>query len=99
MSFVVFINGVLMIVFGLMMALVALFFPATRADFTDAAMVSTVAGILLCLAVANRLTEFRRLHAFLLTASIWITGAAVGGLPLWFWQLSPATPSSRRCRA
>jgi trk system potassium uptake protein TrkH len=46
-------------------------------------------GGFVMLAVSNRLRDFRTLHAFVLTGTIWITGAAAGAVPLWVWQLSP----------
>ena len=88
MSVVVFSNGALLMVLGVLMAADAMIFPATWSDFVLSALVSCFAGCLLCLTVTHRLNDFRRVHAFLLTGTIWITGATAGALPLWSSHLS-----------
>ena len=71
------------------MAGLAAIYPATREVFLLSAIVAGLAGGMVSLAVSHRVKDFRRLHTFLLTGSIWITGATAGALPLWLWQLSP----------
>lgn len=89
MNFVVFINGALVLGLGLLMALTGALFPDTRGVFLSSAFVAIPLGGALCLTVTHRLMPVHRLHSFLLTASVWITGAAMGALPLWLWRLSP----------
>lgn len=71
------------------MAGLAALYPATRELFLLSALLAGLVGGLVALAVSHRVTDFRSLHTFLLTGSIWITGATAGALPLWLWQLSP----------
>ncbi|OWU83849.1 potassium transporter TrkH [Oceanicola sp. 22II-s10i] len=89
MPFVLFINGALLGVMALAMALIAALFPETRPEFLEGAMLAGLLGAAICLSVVNRLGPPRRVHAFLLTASVWITGATAGAFPLWIWYLSP----------
>lgn len=88
MNFVIFANGAVMVLLGGLMIMTAAIFPDTHRPFLDAALVSGFTGALVCLAVSHRLTGFRLPHAFLLTASLWITAALAGALPLWFWGMS-----------
>lgn len=88
MKFVLFINGALLVAMSMLMVADALIFAATRAEFTTAALIAGTVGGLICLAVFGHLNDFTRLHAFLLTGTIWITAAAAGALPMWIWQLS-----------
>lgn len=74
---------------SVLMAGLAAIYPATREVFLPSAIVAGLAGGMVSLAVSHRVKDFRRLHTFLLTGSIWITGATAGALPLWLWQLSP----------
>jgi len=89
LNFVVFSNGILLLGMSFIMAVLAAIYPATREAFLLSALVAGLFGGLVSLAVSHRVTDFRRLHTFLLTGSIWITGATAGALPLWLWQLSP----------
>ena len=89
MSFVIFTNAALMIAMGGLMGIVGLLFPDTRWVFLSSGLVVALTGGFVVLAVSNRLRDFRTLHAFVLTGTIWITGAAAGAVPLWVWQLSP----------
>ncbi len=82
-------NGILAVGMALIMAALGALFPETRTLFLTSALLAGLAGGLVALAVSHRVMDFRRLHTFLLTGSIWITGATVGALPLWLWQLSP----------
>jgi trk system potassium uptake protein TrkH len=88
-SFVIFTNAALMIAMGGLMGIVGLLFPDTRWVFLSSGLVVALTGGFVVLSVANRLRDFRTLHAFVLTGTIWITGAAAGAVPLWVWQLSP----------
>lgn len=89
MNFVVFVNAMLLIGMAALMAVVGMIFPKTAGEFLTSSILVGLMGTLLSLAIAHRMSDFRRLHTFLLTGSIWITGATAGALPLWLWQLSP----------
>ncbi len=89
MNFVFFANAILLVAMGVLMALVGLIFPDTREVFFSSAVLTALVGGLAALSVTNRLEGFRHLHAFLLTGSIWLTGATAGALPLWLWELAP----------
>ncbi len=88
MNFIVYANAVLLMGMGALMALVAALFPETREEFLVASLVTSLSGALISISVSHHVTDFRRLHIFLLTGSIWITGATAGALPLWLWQMS-----------
>ncbi|MGC9369412.1 MAG: TrkH family potassium uptake protein [Paracoccaceae bacterium] len=89
MNFVLISNGILLVGMAMIMAVVGALFPATRGVFLVSSLVAGLIGGLIAVAVSHRLSGFRRLHTFLLTGTIWITGATAGALPLWLWQLSP----------
>lgn len=89
MNFVVFTNGALLIVMGAAMLLDAIIFPATRTEFLVSALLTAPLGAMICVSVFHALSSIHRLHSFLLTASVWITGATAGALPLWIWSLGP----------
>ncbi len=88
MTFVVFINSLLLLAMGTLMALNSLLFPANRVVFGEAAILTLTVGALLCISTMNRRGELTRLHSFLLTGSTWITAAAIGAVPLWLWGVS-----------
>jgi trk system potassium uptake protein TrkH len=88
-TFVIFTNAALLIAMGGLMGIVGLLFPDTRWVFFSSGLVVALTGGFVMLSVSNRLSGFRTLHAFILTGSIWITGAAAGAVPLWVWQLTP----------
>ncbi len=87
MNFVVFANGAVLIFTSILMALDALIYPDTAAVFLRAALIATIVGVSACLAVASRVADFTRRHTFLLTATVWLTAAVAGALPLFFWSL------------
>nr|WP_245216430.1 TrkH family potassium uptake protein [Sagittula salina] len=71
------------------MALLGLLFPDTRGLFMEASVITGFPGGLAVLALWNRPRDFSRLHSFLLTGTIWVTGATMGAVPLWLWQMMP----------
>ncbi|WP_375262244.1 TrkH family potassium uptake protein [Palleronia sp.] len=89
MTFVIFINGILLLGMGVLMGVNALIFPLTRSVFLEAAVLTVVAGACLSLSTSNRRGRLNRLHSFLLTGTTWITAASAGAVPLWIWGLSP----------
>lgn len=89
MTFVIFINGILLLGMGVLMGVNALIFPLTRAVFVEGAVLSMVVGACLSLSTSSRRGRLNRLHSFLLTGTSWITAAIAGAVPLWLWGLSP----------
>lgn len=89
MGFVLFINGLVLAALGLAMGGIGLFFPEARQHFFAASIATGFVGTLICLATSPRMHQFHRLHGFMLTASVWLTAAAAGAVPLWLWRLSP----------
>ncbi|MGR3572622.1 TrkH family potassium uptake protein [Brevirhabdus sp.] len=89
MNFVIFVNGLLLVAMAALMAVDGLFFPATETLFMESAVLTGTVGVSICLASATRLEQLHRLHTFLLTASVWVTGAAAGAFPLWMWNMTP----------
>lgn len=90
MSFVVFINGLVLIFFAVLMGIDALIFPDTAEAFGFAAILVGTIGILLSLASSSSYLGLGRLHTFLLTSSVWFLAAIAGAVPLYMWSLSPA---------
>jgi trk system potassium uptake protein TrkH len=90
MSFVVYINGLLLVFLACCMGAVALMFPDTGEVFLTSFLLTGTFGLFLTLATSQRRPELARLDAFVLTTTVWLTGAIAGALPLWYWQLSPA---------
>ncbi|MGR3757112.1 MAG: TrkH family potassium uptake protein [Tranquillimonas sp.] len=89
MGYVVFINGSLLIFASVLEGFDAVFFGATRGDFAAAALVTATIGACLCIATSDRRDTIERRHTFILTASLWLTAAAAGALPLILWGLDP----------
>ncbi len=88
MNFVVLVNGFVLVGMGILMGLDAALFPASRALFTEAALLMVTVGLCVSVAASARLRRPRRLHSFVLTSSVWLTGATAGAMPLWLWDLS-----------
>lgn len=89
MSTVLLINALAALFEALLMLIDAALFPATAALFVESAgIVATIGGAVFLIAV-SRNDRFTRLHGFLLTATVWITAALAGALPLWLWGLTP----------
>jgi trk system potassium uptake protein TrkH len=89
MSFVVYINGLLLVFLACCMAAVALMFPETAEVFLTSSLLAGTFGLFLTLVTWQSRPTLLRLDAFVLTSSIWLTGAVAGAVPLWYWQLSP----------
>ncbi|WP_229861813.1 TrkH family potassium uptake protein [Pseudodonghicola xiamenensis] len=89
MSFVVFINSVAMLAMAGLMALTALIFPSTAGVFGESFVLTGLLGGAAALAGARSSHDMAPAHGFLLTASVWMTAALCGALPLMIWQLSP----------
>ncbi|MBT9383684.1 TrkH family potassium uptake protein [Pseudooceanicola sp. CBS1P-1] len=90
MSFVVHVIGLLLALFGGLMFADAALFPETARIFLTGGVLVVLIGASLALSTSARLHELNRLHAFLLTAGMWIAAATAGAVPLWLWKLSPA---------
>ncbi|MEX2520038.1 MAG: TrkH family potassium uptake protein [Paracoccaceae bacterium] len=88
MSFVFFVNGLTLILAAAFMALTAILFQETATLFAESALIAGAIGALICLASQGTPDAVRRVHAFLLTASVWMTAALAGALPLMISSLS-----------
>ncbi|MDK3017473.1 TrkH family potassium uptake protein [Pseudodonghicola flavimaris] len=89
MSFVVFINSVAMLAMSGLMALTALLFADSTPVFVEAFILCGLLGGAVALAGARSQHDLEPQHVFLVTASVWMTAALCGALPLMVWQLSP----------
>lgn len=89
MTFVAFINGIVMVAMAALMGLNAILFPETAPVFAKAFVLTGLLGVLVAIASAHPHGTLRPSHGFLLTASVWMTASVCGALPLLFWQLSP----------
>lgn len=89
MSFVFFVNGLVLVFLALIATGIALVFPGTRALFGETAILLGLAGALVAIASSSRLEDLSKRHAFILTGSVWITAAAGGALPLFLFGLVP----------
>ena len=88
MHLVFFTNGLLLIGMSAVMAAIALLLPDMRPVFMEAAVLTALVGVSLAAALARPPGGFRRVHTFLLTASLWAVATLAGALPLWLWNLS-----------
>lgn len=88
MSFVIFVNGVALIFAAALMGLTALLFPKDAYVFGMSAFMTAAFGLLITLATARATPDLRRVQGFLLTASVWLTAALAGALPLYLSSLS-----------
>ena len=89
MNFVVFSNASVMLLFGAVMALLAVIYPATASDFAEAAFLCGTVGTMLLIASRRDTAEVTRIHGFLQTTTVWLTSSLVGALPLIMWGMSP----------
>ncbi len=87
MNFVIFANGAVLIFTAVLMILDALVFPETRGLFLRAGLGVMAVGGSICLAVYASVGDFTRRHTFLLTATVWLTAALSGSVPLYLWSL------------
>ncbi|WP_238366849.1 TrkH family potassium uptake protein [Mesobacterium pallidum] len=90
MSAVIFVNGLTIVLFGGLMVLCNLLYHDTGGAFLEAGLCALAMGGALLIVSAGRLSRLKRLHTFLLTASVWMTAGTVSALPLWLWRMSPA---------
>lgn len=88
MNFVMFANGAVMVFFAALMVLDALIFPDTAKAFLSAGAMVFVLGASICFSVLSRVGDFTKRHTFLLTATVWLVAALVGGVPLYVWSLT-----------
>ncbi|MCU0909862.1 MAG: TrkH family potassium uptake protein [Rhodobacteraceae bacterium] len=88
MVFIAFVHGLILVVSGIFQGMIGLVFPATREVFVESGALLVLAGGLLVIVTHDRPMRLGQRMAFLLTASVWITAAAAGALPLWLWGLS-----------
>jgi len=87
MKLIVFINGLVLVFGSVLMAVDAVLFGATAAVFYPAALLTFTTGLCLCLVSYSSFAGFRARDTFLLTASVWMTAAAFGTLPLFMWSM------------
>ena len=88
MGFVIFVNGLVLLFFAALMLVDGVLFNATGPVFVEGATLAGFVGAGLCLAAWNRISGLRRVHAFVITSTVWITAAVAGALPLYFWQMT-----------
>lgn len=88
MLFIVFVHGLILLVFGLVQAAIGAVYPETRSVFLESGGLLVLCGALLLLVARDRYAEPKRRQAFILTASVWITAASAGAVPLWLWGLT-----------
>ncbi|NVO27510.1 TrkH family potassium uptake protein [Donghicola sp. C2-DW-16] len=89
MYYVVFMNGVVLAFFGVLMGVTALFFHSTAGVFLLAGLLTSFLGMMLAIVSYRPDMEMERLDAFVMTSTVWMTGAIAGGVPLWMWGLTP----------
>ncbi len=89
MSFVAFVNGIVLMFLAGLMGVDAVLFPETRPVFTTAFVLTGIVGAMLAVAASAASPALNRLHTFVLTTSIWLVAALAGALPLYLWSLPP----------
>ncbi len=88
MTFIIFVNGLILIFFAVLMGIDALIFPDTAEVFGFAGLLTGAFGAMLSVVTASSSYRgIRQLHAFLLTSSVWLVAGMVGAVPLWMWNL------------
>jgi trk system potassium uptake protein TrkH len=90
MTFVVYMNGLLLVFMGSCMGAVSAMFPATTEIFLTSGLLVGTFGLILTIVTWQKRASLTRRDAFVLTSTLWLIGAIAGALPLWLWQLSPA---------
>jgi len=88
MRLIVFINGFILILGAVLMALVALVFMNESGVFLLASLLTVALGGMLCSASYTDFPELELRDTFLLTTSVWFTAACFGAFPLYLWSLS-----------
>lgn len=88
MTFVAFINGIVMMAMSALMALTAVLFPGTAQEFTEGFVLTGFLGTVVTIASAHPRLDLRPRHIFPLTASVWLLAALCGALPLYLWQMT-----------
>lgn len=78
MSFVFFVNGLVLVFLAVIAAGIALVLPTTRGLFGETTIILGLTGAFVAIASSSRLEDLSRRHAFILTGSVWITAAAAG---------------------
>ncbi len=88
MRLILFINGLILTFGGVLMLVVAAAFGNESGVFLQAALMCGGIGALFSLVSYGEFNTLRASDAFLLTATVWITAACFGMLPLYMWSLS-----------
>ncbi len=88
MRLIVFINGLILIFGGVLMAVVAIVFGNESGVFLLTSALSITLGALLALASHCDFPDLQTRKTFLLTATVWLTASAFGMFPLYMWGLS-----------
>ncbi|HHI71917.1 MAG TPA: TrkH family potassium uptake protein [Rhodobacteraceae bacterium] len=88
MRLIVFINGLILVFGAILMGVVALAFGNASGVFLLASVLALTLGAMLALASHCDFPDLRTLDTFLLTATVWLTAAGFGMLPLYMWNLS-----------
>ncbi len=88
MLFIVFVHGLILVVFGAALGVIGALYPETRGHFLLAGVLCGFVGALLATVTREGHGQLQRRHTFLLTATVWITAATAGAFPLWLWGLT-----------
>ncbi len=88
MRLIVFINGLILVFGAILMFAVAIIFANVSGVFLMSSLLTATFGSMLCLATWSDFPELKIKDTFLLTASVWISAAAFGALPLYMSSLS-----------
>lgn len=88
MRLIVFINGLILVFGAILMFGISIIFANTSGVFLISSLLTATFGAMLCLATWSDFPELAIKDTFLLTASVWLSAAAFGALPLYMWSLS-----------
>ena len=88
MRLIVFINGLILVFGAILMAGVAVLFANVSGVFWISALLAATVGAMLSFASYTDFPDLRVQDTFMLTATVWLTAAAFGALPLYMWSLS-----------
>jgi len=85
---IIFINGLILIFGGVLMAVEVVAFGNESGVFLLASALTVTLGVLLSVASHCDFPDLRTRETFLLTATVWLTASAFGMFPLYLWHLS-----------
>jgi trk system potassium uptake protein TrkH len=89
MNFVIYVNGIVLMFFTILMTVDAAIFRDTSKEFLTAAIIVGLFGAMVTIASKTKFTALKKTQTFVLTTSVWLMAAIAGAIPLYIWNLTP----------